>query len=168
MTVPILKLWAKIPASMQDILAGVLVFILFWIAALVISACIKRIRSKRRSKAIKLIAKISRNGILLIGLVSALGTAGINVTALIASLGLASFAAGYALKDMLSNLIAGFMILLNNTIKIGDHIVINKYEGIVEAIRLRETVLRQDNERHFVPNGTFTTNPLTIYDKGEK
>lgn len=163
---PINTLWASLPPIAQNIIAGMIVFILFWIAAIIISTCLKHLRGKKHARIINLIAKIVRNVILVIGLISALGTAGVNVAALIASLGLASFAAGYALKDMLGNLIAGFMIMLNGTLKIGDHIMIDKYEGIVEAIRLRETILRQDDQRHYIPNGKFTLNALTIYDKG--
>lgn len=166
---PFVEAWTSLPPLAHSIISGLIVFILFWFSAFFVDKLLKRLGFKKKHKRImNLTSKLVRNVILLVGLISALGTAGVNVTALIASLGLASFAAGYALKDMLGNLIAGFMIMLNSSIKEGDHIIINKYEGIVESIRLRDTVLRQDDQRHFIPNGTFTTNPLTIYDKGDK
>lgn len=162
------KAWAQLPPLAHQVILGICVFLVFLLVAFIVKQFMKRLRLKNHSSVVKLITKIVYNLILLIGLISALGTAGINVTALIASLGLASFAAGYALKDMLSNLIAGFMIMFNGSIKKGDHIIINKYEGVVESVRLRETILRQGDQRHFIPNGTFTTNPLTVFDKGDK
>ena len=54
-------------------------------------------------------AKLS---LIVFGLVTALGTAGVNVSALVAGLGLTGFALGFAFRDVLSNLLAGVLILL--------------------------------------------------------
>ena len=53
----------------------------------------------------------------MIGLIAALEAAGINIGALMASAGLIGFAVGFALKDLLSNVIAGLLLLFNKAIK---------------------------------------------------
>lgn len=158
------QIWNTIPTSWHSIITALLIFIVFWVIAMIVSRLINRLNIKKHQAILDFVQQCVRNFILLIGLVSALGTAGINVTALVASLGLASFAAGYALKDTLGNIIAGFMIILNGSFKPGQHIAIDNYEGIVEAVRLRYTVLRQENKCYYVPNGTFTNSTLTIFD----
>jgi small-conductance mechanosensitive channel len=166
MIVSIFDNWNKLPPVVMRIFSGFLIFITFWLASFIISRFVKRISAGKHITIIKFIDKLIRNILLIIGLICALGTAGINVTAIVASLGLASFAAGYALKDMLSNFIAGFMIILNGTVKPGDHIAIASFEGIVEYTSLRYTVLISENKQYYIPNGTFTTSPLTIFAKG--
>lgn len=60
---------------------------------------------------------------MLLGLVTALGTAGVNVSALVTSLGLVGFALGFALKDALSNIISGILLLLYRPFSVGDVII---------------------------------------------
>lgn len=158
--------WHKLPLVLTRITSAMIIFIIFWISALITCSLVKRISLKEYNPIIEFLGKLARNIILIIGLVCALGTAGVNVTALVASLGLVSFSAGYALKDMLSNFIAGFMIMLNGTVKPGDHISISTFEGEVQYISIRYTVLTAKNKQVYIPNGIFTTSPLTIIDKG--
>ena len=47
-----------------------------------------------------------------LGVITALGTIGVDVTGLVAGFGLTGFAVGFAMKDALANLLAGVMILL--------------------------------------------------------
>ena len=58
--------------------------------------------------------------VIAIGLVTGFGTMGIDVSALIAGLGLSGFALGFALRDAVSNLIAGVLILLYRPFSYGD------------------------------------------------
>ena len=161
------RLWQSIPSEFHPAITGTLLFIAFAIVAFSVSILIERLSKKTKKPIIKLLKKLTRNSILLIGLISALGTAGINVTALIASLGLIGFAAGYALKDFLSNTIAGFMLMFNSTIKKNDKITVGNFSGTVIDINLRYTILRDEDKRYFIPNSTLFTNTLTLFDNGE-
>jgi small-conductance mechanosensitive channel len=161
----VLQIWLGLPPALKKIISGIVVFIIFWIIAHLASIMIKRLNKHRNLHIMIIIRRLAKNILLVIGIVCALGTAGVNVSALIASLGLLGFAAGYALKDLLSNIIAGFMLMLNRTIKKGDKISVSSSEGVVDSITLRYTILKTDTQTLYIPNSTLFTNTLTVFNK---
>src|SRR6187399_2545230 len=104
---------------------GASIFILagFWIVSSIINRIILQI-SKRsdpsKQDVIELLAQITRVSVLVFGTVTALGTIGVNVSALVAGLGLTGFALGFAFRDALSNVLAGAMILFYRPFRRGD------------------------------------------------
>ena len=62
----------------------------------------------------RVLAGIIKNIMLILGLITALGTLGVNISAIVAGLRLTGFAFGFAFKDMLSNFISGVLILSMN------------------------------------------------------
>ena len=68
-------------------------------------------RLKLDKNITSLLARTSSITIIIFGIVTALGTIGVNVTSLVVGLGLVGFAIGFALKDTISNLISGILIL---------------------------------------------------------
>ena len=86
----------------------------------------------------------------------ALSAAGIDIGPLIAGLGVAGFVLGFALKDTLSNLAAGLMLLFYRPFEKGDYVELlgGKVKGVVEAIDVPATLVRgEGGEEVFVPNG---------------
>lgn len=82
---------------------------------------------------------------------------------LIAGLGVSSVAIGFAFKDILQNWLAGLLILLRQPFEIGDQIVVNGYEGTVERIETRATIIKQyDHQRVVVPNSEIYTNAVKV------
>ena len=75
-------------------------------------------------------------------LLLALANFGIDVTALVASLGIASIAVGLALQGVLSDLFASLSIVLDKPFEIGDFITVGDFLGSVEHIGLRTTRIR--------------------------
>lgn len=148
-----------------DIMAGALIFLLFWIVATIVGGVLRRIALKAfatKQDVILLIAQTAKVAIYVLGLVSALGTAGVNVSALVASLGLTGFALGFAFKDALSNLLAGAMILFYRPFTRGSRIVVTNIEGEIEAIDLRYTRLKDGTNSFLVPNSTLLSNIITV------
>jgi small conductance mechanosensitive channel len=93
-----------------------------------------------------------------LGWVVGLGTLGVDPAALVAGLGVTTLALGFALKDLLSNLVSGFLILTTRPFRIGDYIGVGDYDGIVEQIELRATHLRTfDNRLVIIPNADLYT-----------
>lgn len=92
---------------------------------------------------------------------TALGTMGDKVTALVAGLGLAGFALGFALKDAISTLLAGMLIVMYRPFQLGDHIAVAGYEGSVVGIDLRYTTLRTEDRKFLIPNSLLYTNTVT-------
>ena len=76
--------------------------------------------------------------VILFGIVviTALGTAGVNISSLITALGAAALTAGLAFQDTLKNFVSGMIILLSRPFTAGDLIEIEGVEGYVKSIRI--------------------------------
>jgi small-conductance mechanosensitive channel len=146
--------------ALPGMFRGVLVFLVFWMVAgagrRVIALAAPRVRAD--TGVVLLLSRIYYYGILIFGTITALGAAGMNVSALVAGLGLTGFALGFALKDVLSNLLSGIMLLLYRPFNIGDQIRMGEYEGTIETIRMRDTLVRAHDGRLIViPNTKLIT-----------
>ena len=93
---------------------------------------------------------------------------GINVSALVAGLGLTGFALGFALKDILSNLIAGVLILLYRPFRVNDYIMVTGLEGAVTEIDLRYTTLQKEGQKFLIPNSVLFTNSIGLVEHREE
>ncbi|MBK27657.1 MAG: mechanosensitive ion channel [Verrucomicrobiales bacterium] len=153
----------------QKIALSLLILIGFWILAIVIRKIIRKAGTATGidSSVVNLLARIANVVLWVIGLVTALGTVGINVSAIVASLGLTGFAVGFALKDSISNLLSGVLILIYRPFRVGQWISVKSFEGFVMAIDLRYTTLEQGEEKILVPNSLLFTNPISIRAKSE-
>ena len=143
---------------------SLLIFLAFWLAAVIFQKVIHRIgkRSGLNPDIVGLLDRVVKAGIIVFGIVTALGTAHVNVSALVASLGLTGFALGFALKDALSNTLAGVLILIYQPFRRGDHIIISGFDGTVEQIDLRYTTLTSAGDKILIPNSTMFTNPIKV------
>ena len=95
-------------------------------------------------------------------LVSGLGTIGIDISAMVAGLGLTGFALGFAMKDILSNMISGILILLYQPFSVEDNIKVDKFEGKVTEINLRYTSIKQNEEIILLPNSFIYSKPIVV------
>jgi len=97
-------------------------------------------------------------------IVMALGQLGVQTTSLIAVMGAAGLAIGLALKDSLSNLASGVMLVLTRPFKKGDFVDVAGTSGKVTEIKLFSTVLQSpDNKKLIIPNGQITAEVITNY-----
>ncbi len=159
------RLTAEGVSMTMRIVGGCVVFLAFLVAAALCRALVHRLgkRSDRlQQPALQFIAQLVNIGLLTLATVTALGTMGVNVSALVAGLGLTGFALGFALKDAISNLLAGVLILLYRPFRHRDHIAVAGYEGTVTGLDLRYTTLRQDDRTFLIPNSLLFTNPVTV------
>jgi small conductance mechanosensitive channel len=100
-----------------------------------------------------LLTRIVRLLIVALTLVVALGTAGMDVTALIAGIGVAGVGVGLALQGVLGNLVAGMTIIFTKPFRVGDYIEIAGVSGQVQQIELFSTMLlHTDMSRVMIPN----------------
>ncbi len=155
---------------LPKIAIGVGIFIAFWITAIIFSYLIKKITKgvgEEREEVIFLLSKIGYATLLIIGLISALGTIGVNIMPLITGLGLTGFALGYAFKDLLSNILAGVMIIIHRPFIVGDEITVTNLTGTIVNIDLRYTALTADDKIYLIPNTSLMTNPITITNAKE-
>ena len=103
----------------------------------------------QRSAAARITFGIAKFAVLLIGVLAILQVNGINVTALVAGLGIASAIVGLALQDFLKDIIAGINILSEHFYTVGECLEYQGKEGVVIAISLRTTKL-EDLDDHSV------------------
>ena len=100
-----------------------------------------------------LLTRIIKLLVFLSALVVALGTAGMDVTALIAGFGVAGLGVGLALQGVLGNLVAGLTIIFTKPFRVGEYIEILGVQGQVTHIELFTTTLvHPDKSRVVIPN----------------
>jgi len=153
------------------IFAGLLVFLVFMLAAVAFRRLLRRIAERvypDRRPLVNLAGETIYYTAVVVGSITGLGTMGVDVSALIAGLGLSGFALGFALRDAVSNLIAGVLILLYQPYRYGDKIIVAGNTGIVTDINFRYTVLAGDGETIIhVPNGAMFSNSVTVAPKSD-
>lgn len=90
--------------------------------------------------------------------VMAIKEAGFDIGPILAGAGVVGVAVGFGAQNVVHDVIAGMLMLLENQIRVNDVAVINGTGGLVEAINLRTTVLRSlDGTVHVFRNGTINT-----------
>ncbi|NPA42274.1 MAG: mechanosensitive ion channel family protein [Aquificae bacterium] len=110
--------------------------------------------------------KISKAFVVVVGTVAVLQEWGINVSALLASLGLGGLAFALAARDTAANLFGGLTILADKSMKVGDWVKIGSVEGIVEDIGLRTTKIRSFEKSYItVPNQYISNQPLENFSR---
>lgn len=93
--------------------------------------------------------------------VTALDAIGVPPTSLLAVMGAAGLAVGLAMRDSLSNIAAGIMLIILRPFRAGDVVRIAGTDGVIEQVRLFQTVVRTfDNHEVVLPNGQITAQPI--------
>jgi small conductance mechanosensitive channel len=153
------------------IAVALFIFVAFWVVGSLVQGLILRFAKstdRTRLNVINLLSQLAKTTLLVLGTLTAIGTAGVNVSALVAGLGLTGFALGFAFRDVLSNFLAGLLILFYQPFRIGDRILVVGLEGIVTGIDLRYTVLQGEDRRYLVPNSVLFTNPISLISIKER
>ena len=157
----------------KSVLNALLIYTLFWAILSVIEALKELIYgltskfnpdlSKEMGNFILTILKIFIGGI---GLAAILQVWGINVTALIASLGLGGLAFALAAKDTASNLFGSFALLADKSIRIGEWVKVGGVEGVVEDVGMRTTKIRSFQKTLItVPNQLVANQPIENFSR---
>lgn len=142
--VPLQNTLHRIVSFVPRLLIAIILFLLFYWLAVVARRIARRVLGKVSQMPWAVRTLIARSIYLLtlvIGILVALSAANVNVTTLIASLGVAGFALGFALKDILENFIAGILLLFARPFELEDQVTLGKFEGTVKDIQIRTTTL---------------------------
>jgi len=121
---------------------------------------------EKKDAAFLLTQRLFHGTILLLGLIVILDRFGVNVTALLAALGIGGLALSLAAQETLSNMISGLMILMDQPFTVGHRIEIQELGtwGDVVEIGIRSTRIRtRDNRLVIVPNSTISANQVVNY-----
>jgi small-conductance mechanosensitive channel len=132
----------------ENIYPALFIFIAFFLASLIIERALRKASSHfdtSSSEVFSLLSGSQKAVLIIIGSVLALSEFGFDVSALVAALGLTGFALGFALKDAISNLVAGIMIVLYKPIELGNIVEISGSKGEVININLRYITIKSNS-----------------------
>ncbi len=107
---------------------------------------------------------------LVVVFIAALDFVGVPTTSLLAVVGAAGLAVGLALKDSLSNIASGVMLIALRPFRAGDAVQIAGIEGVVDSVRIFQTHLHSaDNRTIILPNSQITAAPIINFTgRGER
>ena len=158
--------------SLRNIIEGAISSLLVLVAALWISSAIEtRVLSEsvKDLSVRKLTSNVMRAVLLFVGLLIALSAVGVDLTALSVMGGAIGVGLGFGLQKLASNYVSGFVMLLERSLRIGDNVRVDGFEGRIADITTRYTLIRAPNGREaIVPNETFITQRvenLTVQDR---
>jgi small conductance mechanosensitive channel len=160
------NLAAQIGFAPPRILADMAIILLFlalaWLLRRILRGIAGRFDMERRP-LVDLGAEAAWFTGIALGVIVGFGTMGVDVTALVAGLGLTGFALGFALRDAVSNLLAGVLIILYQPFRSGDRIEVAGSAGRVVGINLRYTILDAGDRRILVPNSNLFSNSVVVH-----
>ena len=158
------EILSKVSTMTPSLILAVGIFILFWISGTIFKTIVRRIMDEKPPHAniSQVLAGIVKNIMLIVGLITALGTLGVNISAIVAGLGLTGFAFGFAFKDMLSNFISGILIFIYEPFKLGDTIEVEGKTGKVIDINLRYVTIESENQKVLVPNSISVSKVIAV------
>ncbi|MDP7477120.1 MAG: mechanosensitive ion channel family protein [Candidatus Peribacteraceae bacterium] len=104
-----------------------------------------------------------------IGFLLILSNAGVDITSLVAGLGIGGLAISLALQNILSDLFASFSIAIDKPFEIGDFIIVGEHKGTVKHIGMKTTrITALQGEEVVISNAELTTTRVQNYKKMQK
>ena len=136
--------------------AGLVMVIVLWISAALEK---KLLRGSGNTLSMrKMAANLVRVALLFVGLLLALSAVGIDLMALSVLGGAIGVGIGFGLQKIAANYVSGFVVLAERSLRIGDMVKVDGFEGRISDIRTRYTVIRALNGREsIVPNEMLVT-----------
>ena len=147
-------------AWLPSLVAALLIVLFFWTFFRATRPALKHVlfRTGFEEALVEMVVNVYRFGLFAFGVVMAASQLGINVGAALAGLGVAGLAIGFAAKDSLSNIMAGFLIFWDKPFHVGDWITLGNHYGRVGEITMRTTRLRtRNNTWVIVPKRPLST-----------
>lgn len=153
----ITNIFAQIPLWIIAFLVGILSYILAVMVKRSIENKLTKEGIEEEHQEIKIVAgRSSFFGVLVVGITVALSIVGIDLKPIVAA---GAFGLGFALQDIIMNLISGMMILASRHYTIGDVISVNGVVGKIEEIQTRATIIKAfDGTKVIVPNAELFQN----------
>ena len=147
--------------SVRNLIEGAVTAVLVMVLALWVSAALEKKLLGGASDNLsirKMAANLLRALLLLMGVMFALSAAGIDLTALGVLGGAVGVGIGLGLQKLAANYVSGFVILAEGSMRIGDMVKVDNFEGRITDISTRYTVIRALNGlESIVPNEMMIT-----------
>jgi small conductance mechanosensitive channel len=165
---------------LPNLLVGVILIIIFWFLSAYAARLANRIilRFTGYSHIARLMARITTLAVFTLGIILALDALNLDkaVASMLAGIGIAGVALGFAAKDLFSDFIAGIVLHFEHPFRLGDRIQTlqksatpsgwksGEILGYVDSIKWRATIIRgRRGERYTIPNKDILNNPIINY-----
>lgn len=137
--------------------AGAVLLLALWISAAIESRLLRSATGAELSLR-KAVSNAVRALLVFVGLLVALSSVGIDLTALSVLGGAIGVGIGFGLQKLAANYVSGFVILAERSMRIGDNVRLDTFEGRITQINARYTVIRSPSGREsIVPNELLIT-----------
>lgn len=165
--------FGKSTMSLRQLLDGLLsvsivLMLTLWLSSVIEASLLKHAKGQRNLSGRKIAANTVRVLLLFVGFIIALSSVGIDLSSL-AILGSAvGVGIGFGLQKLASNYVSGFVILAERSVRIGDIVRVDGFQGKVTDINTRYTVINDGGREALVPNDTLISSRvenLTISDE---
>ena len=138
--------------------AGIVLIVTLWISSSIESRLLKSATGGELSLR-KAVSNATRALLMFVGLLLALSAVGIDLTALSVLGGAIGVGIGFGLQKLAANYVSGFVILAERSLRIGDNVKVDGFEGRITDINARYSVIRSLTGREsIVPNEMLITN----------
>ena len=140
--------------------AGVVILITLWISAAIESRLLRSATGGELSLR-KAVSNATRALLVFVGLLVALSSVGIDLSALSVLGGAVGVGIGFGLQKLAASYVSGFVMLAERSVRIGDNVRVDGFEGRITDINARYTVVRALSGREsIVPNEMFINNRI--------
>ncbi|MBZ0112317.1 MAG: mechanosensitive ion channel family protein [Thermoanaerobaculia bacterium] len=157
-------------SSLPNVVVAIVLVVLFVLLSWAVKSLLRR--GLKHTPITKPVANlmVAATGFLVVvtGLFIALGILGLDktVTSLLAGVGILGLALGFAFQDIASNFIAGIILSFRRPAQPGDLVETNDFQGVVQEINLRSTLLRlPTGQVVYIPNKKVFENSITNYSQ---
>ncbi len=150
---------------LPSLIVGVIVFFIFYVFSILVSRVILRTTRRHRPNLGVVFARLISAATILLGFLVAFSVIAPSFQAgdLIKILGIGGVAIGFAFQNILQNFLAGLLLLWAEPFRIGDEIKLEPYEGTVEDIQTRATIIKTyDGRRVVIPNADLFTHSVIV------
>jgi len=140
--------------------AGVVLLLALWISAAIENRLLRAATGGELSVR-KAVSNATRAVLMFVGLLLALSSVGIDLTALSVLGGAIGVGVGFGLQKLAASYVSGFVMLAERSVRIGDNVRVDSFEGRITDIKARYTVVRAPSGREsIVPNEMFISNRI--------
>lgn len=160
------KMVNDVVSAIPSVIVGIVVFILFLLLGRLVRAAVTRVVNRYGRTSVSLVlGRLAQWGMALLAVLVAaiIIFPSVNPADVLSLLGIGSVAIGFAFRDVLVNFLGGILLLVTEPFRIGDQIRFGDYEGTVEHIETRATMIRTyDGRRAVIPNGELFTQSVMV------
>src|SRR5437660_7930079 len=162
---PLIAWLTSFIGRLPALIVAAIVFVLFYGLSLFLTRVVRRATPRRRQNLGVVFARVARGLTILVGFLVSFSIVAPSFQAadLIKILGISGVAIGFAFQNILQNFLAGLLLLWAEPFRIGDEIKLDPYEGTVEEIQTRATIIKTyDGRRVVIPNADLFTHSVTV------